>query len=296
MLKFLMDNPVAWMILAIFTIASLIYAIYADVSNKKRQEFTSAKSNYQIIKKGASTVKKLNLLFDNKNIDDLTITKLAIWNCGNKEVRSNDMVSDKPLSIISTGEANILDAEILVQSDEDSKFKILISEPKRISLDFEFVNQQEGIVVQIFHTGSSSDLRIDGRIMGSRNSIKNYDSSLKKEKNSKRKQRFTGNISKLLNKHSSIFAHFFLILSLGFMTVFSFLRFINIIPQPQETGIITISGIDLDDDLFLVILLGLMTLFHVFLAYFLIREEYHFTIPAKLRPYIEIENISGTYS
>ena len=51
MLKDLMNNPIAWLILALVTIGSLVYAIYCQKANKERKEISYLLHSEQLILK-----------------------------------------------------------------------------------------------------------------------------------------------------------------------------------------------------------------------------------------------------
>lgn len=147
-------------------IPSFFLAIYSLIKGKRKKEFSVSKDGYWIVKKGKKKIEKMNILFDGKEIDDLTITKFVIWNSGNEEIRREDIVSVKPLLIKNIGKSIILDASIVVESDPTNLFAIKEIEPEKVIFDFENANKSDGIVVQILHTGSSDDLICDCKIKG----------------------------------------------------------------------------------------------------------------------------------
>ena len=161
-----MSSPISWSILAFCTIGSLVFGIYTWIKNKSKRRLSIEKTGYRIVDKGKNSIKKLRLLFDGKEIKDLTITKFVIWNSGNDVIRKDDIASERPLRIIRTGRAEILDAEIIAETELSNKFKLKSISSDTIVIDFEYVDKKEGIITQVVHTGNKTDIDVDCKIKG----------------------------------------------------------------------------------------------------------------------------------
>lgn len=165
MIESLMANPYAWAILSLSTIISLLFGIYTWIVGHKSKEISIDYYTNQIIKQGKTPISKLSIKFDDKTIQDLSSSIFYIWNSGNDVIRDNDIVKARPLGIKSKRE-NILDIQILKQSDISNAFTInTISQTNTIIL-FDYINSNEGVKIQILHTGQIDDLSIDCKIKG----------------------------------------------------------------------------------------------------------------------------------
>lgn len=173
MFDIIKNSTITWIILSFCTVASLAYAIITGVKGKKRKQFTYAKKSNYIIQNKVKTIEKLDLKFDGKSIDVLTISTIVIWNSQNTEIRREDIVSEYELSINSEDNTEILDAKIIYENEPANKFSIKKLSSKKVVFDFEYVDRKEGFVVQIFHTGKSNSLKVDCKIKGGE-SIKQY--------------------------------------------------------------------------------------------------------------------------
>lgn len=60
------------------TIAAFIFAIYTWVEDKKKKEITYFYNSYRIIQKGKNFMSQLRLIYENRNIEDLSIMKYGI--------------------------------------------------------------------------------------------------------------------------------------------------------------------------------------------------------------------------
>lgn len=91
-----------------------------------------------------------------------------IWNTGNEVINFSDMVAEKELKIYSSNTANtiILDARIIEETEETNKFEIMQHKDEFVKIGFDYADPQDGIVVQVIHTGSAADLEIGCKIKG----------------------------------------------------------------------------------------------------------------------------------
>lgn len=184
-LEQLMQSPIAWLILSMITILSFLFAIYMWIAGKTKRQISFAKSSYNIVKNRASKISKLKLFFNDKEIEDITITKFAIWNSGNTTIKKGDIVKKEPLRIISKGSADILEVSILMENDTSNEFVIDLINEKLAEIYFDYMDKNNGIVVQVIHNGLSSDLCIEGKIKGGKG-IKNYKKGEKHISNKKK--------------------------------------------------------------------------------------------------------------
>lgn len=167
------SSTLAWLILSFVAIFSLGWAIYSHFSTSKKKQFSVAFSSFEVIKHGKNKVQNLKLMFNENAINNLTISKFAIWNSGNKVINSDDMVTGQGLEIYSDENTDILEAQIVTEVEPANSFKIIESTAHNVSIGFDYVDSHEGIVVQILHTGDKNSLHPRCKIKGGK-AIKNY--------------------------------------------------------------------------------------------------------------------------
>lgn len=168
MLERLMNNPVAWLILSLISVVSFVFGIYTWITGKRRKEISVSDISYVIIKAGKSQVPKLDVIYDGVSIDNLTVTKFYIWNSGNDVINASDIVESKKLSIHSSNDAYILDAQVLNVVDPSNKMCIVSVDPDRVIIDFDYIDQGEGCLIQLLHAGSAEELHFSCKIKGGR--------------------------------------------------------------------------------------------------------------------------------
>ena len=179
-------STIVWIILSLATLLSLGWGIYSHLSANKKKRFSVASSTFEVIKHGKNKIQNLKLMFNGESIDNLTISKFAIWNSGNKVINSDDMVTGQELEIYSDENTNILETQIVAEVEPANSFKIIKSTAHNVSIGFDYVDSHEGIVVQIFHTGDKNSLHPKCKIKGGEK-IKNYSTIPKRAKRRNRR-------------------------------------------------------------------------------------------------------------
>lgn len=174
MLEKLMNSPIAWAILSLIAIAGFIYAIVCQCRNKEKKEFSYSLKTNHLIRKKKSEFEKLNITYDNQKIENLCVSKYAIWNSGNRTLNDVDMVETKELTIYTLNESKILDYELVLSSEKTNNFSIEKIDEHTIKILFKYVDKKDGIIVQVIHTGYEEDIQIDCKIKGGK-PIRNTD-------------------------------------------------------------------------------------------------------------------------
>ena len=177
-----MTNPYAWAFLGACTIFSVVFGIWQWYKSKRKKELSCYKNSYTIVKGGKSLLPDLELKYKNEPIQELVITKYAIWNSGNEVLQREDIVEIKPLQVSCNGEnTRILDVKILQESDETNQFVVVDMDKQHARINFDYVAPKDGIVIQMMHTGESQDVMVECKIKGGK-SVKplNKDKKYKK--------------------------------------------------------------------------------------------------------------------
>lgn len=168
MLEKLMNNPLAWLILSLISVVSFVFGIYTWFAGKKKKEISVSQDSYELIRAGKKQIPKLDVIYDGINVDNLIVTRIYIWNSGNDVINASDVVFTKRFSISSCENTNILDAYIIREVDESNKFRIVSIDRNRVTMDFDYMDQGEGCLVQLFHTGCAQAFCFDCKIKGGR--------------------------------------------------------------------------------------------------------------------------------
>lgn len=152
----------------ILAIISIYLAIFFYIKGKRKKEPSYIKSSYNIIQDFSSKLSDLDIRYKDEIVNNLTITKIVIWNGGNETVRNTDIAEADPITLYSENGVKILNAEIIKCSNKVNNASISkIINNNSINFAFDFFDRDQGVVIQIIHTGiSSRDINVGGTIKG----------------------------------------------------------------------------------------------------------------------------------
>ena len=165
-LSTIMSSPIAWALLALATIGSLAYAVYCQHTNKPKKGLDASIKTVGFLKQHPSKIEGLHITFQEKEVDSICISRIAIWNSGNQTILASDIASEKFIAVSLCNGGQILDAKITEISDETNKLSIIAKTDSYLSLAFDYIDPEEGAVITITHTGVSQDLSIGCKIKG----------------------------------------------------------------------------------------------------------------------------------
>lgn len=152
---------------AIFFILGLIPAYYFyKKSIWIKEPVYSIKSN-NIVSGSISKFENLKVLYKDREIENLTISKILFFNRGNETITSNDLKTINPIKFGSET-SRVLDASLIQVNNHSNNIKVDFNkDTEYIDIDFDYLDHNQGFVVQVIHTGTSSvDLDLEGAIIG----------------------------------------------------------------------------------------------------------------------------------
>jgi hypothetical protein len=143
------------------------------LSRRSKEPCWAIRSN-NIIEGYSDKYDNLKILFKNESIKNLTISKVLFWNNGVETIDRPDIETANKLRIECISDAEILDVKILVSNHSSNQFEVIVSDDKKCAyIQFDYLDQQQGAVIQIIHTGiGSNDLHLTGDIKGAKISRK----------------------------------------------------------------------------------------------------------------------------
>jgi hypothetical protein len=115
----------------------------------------------------------LKILYQDKQIENLSVSRIAFWNRGRETIEFDDIPQKAPPLIVARGEAEILDAKVIQQTNRSSDFSVHLSDNgKYAQILFDYIDNEQGAVFQVIHTGTSpidiEDLQVWGDIKGAK--------------------------------------------------------------------------------------------------------------------------------
>ncbi len=133
-----------------------------------------------LLQESISNIDGLKIEFDNHLVGNLTVTNVAIWNAGRKTLHQSDISTNEIISIRPKDGINVYRHSILKESNRSNGFTVKTNaDNTALEIDFEYMDNNEGIAIQLVHNGTSSiDIDVFGSIKGY-GRIKSHESEFK---------------------------------------------------------------------------------------------------------------------
>jgi hypothetical protein len=166
MSNWFIGSPIFNMVSLILAIVGLIFTFYFYYKSKKNRKPTYVIRTINLVRKNIKKIETVEILYSGRRIENLSMTKIALWNDGKETINAIDVAISNPIRIDIDEEFEILESEILFQKNLANDFRINISHDKKsLLVNFDYFDYEEGIVLQISHTANSSaSLKIEGAI------------------------------------------------------------------------------------------------------------------------------------
>ncbi len=122
-----------------------------------------------LLQESISNLDGLKIEFDNHRIGNLTVTNVAIWNAGKKTLHQSDVSSNEKISIKPKNGILVYRYSVLKESNPSNGVNLKTSKDNSavVEIDFEYLDNNEGIAIQLIHSGKSSiDIEVLGSIKG----------------------------------------------------------------------------------------------------------------------------------
>lgn len=172
-----LQNNLTVFLTTAFTIIGLPLSIYLYFKSKKEKSLKFEIKSNNIFKNFESIIENIKVTCEDKNISTLTITKILIWCDGKETIYNTDIATQMPLIIKSKEGKEILEAKIVSSNNQTNNTTLEKLENNNYKINFEFLDNKDGFIIQVVHTGSSSkDIILNGKIKGMKGNIEKKDS------------------------------------------------------------------------------------------------------------------------
>jgi hypothetical protein len=109
----------------------------------------------------------IKILFNDVDVPRVVVTRLAVWNIGNTAVDGSQLATSAPLAFAVEVGASILDAQIVKATNDANKCRLRIAEDlTHAFIEFDYLNEKDGALFQLTHTGAQNTARLTGSIKG----------------------------------------------------------------------------------------------------------------------------------
>lgn len=143
--------------------------IFYKKSLKLKEPCVSIKS-FNIVDENVTSFDGLDVFYLGEKIKTMTISDVLFWNKGAGTVHRQDIAENDLIRISSKENCSILRANIITTNNFASGFSCLLDENKfDVIIDFDYIDQNQGCVIRVVHTGNNSDdILLLGSIKGTK--------------------------------------------------------------------------------------------------------------------------------
>lgn len=140
--------------------------LYLKSRRDKRPYFNVR--TFKLITDNVKKIEAIEIQFNGKRVQNLSLTHFALWNRGKDTINRQDVAPKDPLKILVVPPAELLAAEIMYTSNATNNFLISSNlTGGEISIDFDYFDNNEGLTIHIYHTGTNNDdIKLTGTIKG----------------------------------------------------------------------------------------------------------------------------------
>lgn len=170
-----------------FNIATLLIAIFGCIlsvfffrKGKKTKKPTYSIVTNNLVRDSIKDIDSVQITYKGENIPNLSVSKITFWNAGKDTIQKSDITKKCPLKVTIEDGYRILDAKIIFQKNEASLVKASLNPKKNeVIISFDYLDFEDGFVLQIFHTADSSDeICVTGTIKTVRELEKRYNTDV----------------------------------------------------------------------------------------------------------------------
>ncbi len=149
-------------------VLGILVAIFIYYKTSKKREPVYLIKNISLLDEHVNELRPIEVTYEKSKIKNLSVAHIAIWNAGKETVNKSDFAKSDPLRVVSSNNHKILDAMIVSQPEPTNAFKVSLlgkSLKKRVKIDFDYFDLNQGIVLKVYHTGNSKeDITVCGTV------------------------------------------------------------------------------------------------------------------------------------
>jgi len=121
-----------------------------------------------LIRRGHPGLPDLKILHRDQEVKNVTVSRILFWNRGTETIVRQNIPEHGQLTIRAKEGVNLLNVEVLQDTSGGRQFEHSEDDAREASkLDFEYLEPNQGVVLQVEHTGNSPwDVSVSGHVIG----------------------------------------------------------------------------------------------------------------------------------
>jgi hypothetical protein len=165
-------NSSSWLSIGfpiLLAVVSMVVGGVVTIRYGMRKRLTYQRRSFGLVFGGVNKLPGMEIRYHGHgpSVENLTVSRIAIWNAGRGDVRKGDILGKENLRIVIDPKYVILASEVVQQKNAANCFEVRTTQEdqKTAKVHFDFVRSGEGVVVQVVHTGvGSKDLKVEGTL------------------------------------------------------------------------------------------------------------------------------------
>ncbi len=153
-------------------VVGVVFALYFGLKKSKYKKLTYVIRSSNIFTGLEHTIPDVEVRFPGYGlpVNRLTVTKVAFWNAGTETIPSQDVVMENPLFLRAKTGVAILSVRVIDCTNRYNKVDTRLDGQRMgAAITFDYLDQNDGALLQIFHTGlGNDDIQLEGTIKGVR--------------------------------------------------------------------------------------------------------------------------------
>lgn len=179
MLNYLNQSWLGSLLTIITFFIAIILAIYLFMKGRNLKKISLYSEYESILDKKPSTLSdSLDIFFQGKKVERFNKTRIYIWNSGNQTIYKKDIENIDPPKLCISDKAEILQISIVNMTREVINANIDCGK-NDFFLVFDFLDTNDGLVLELLHTGEEVDINFSGTIIGINEKISLFKKSSK---------------------------------------------------------------------------------------------------------------------
>jgi hypothetical protein len=156
-----------WIPIILTAIVGALISLYFYRKTRRFKRPAFAVGTQNLIRDYSTKLSGLKIEYKGKNPSTISVSKLAIWNEGTETIDRADIAPGDPLRIYCL-EGEILESSVVDVTSPANQFGVQPAGPAALYVAFEYLDKNQGAIVQIVHTSTSpTPVFVVGSVKGS---------------------------------------------------------------------------------------------------------------------------------
>ncbi len=147
-------------------IAGIAYAVFE--AKRHRGPILSYQFNGTVVVRStrSSLPEGMEVSYNGQRLSRLLMTSIIVWNEGASALKQSDLSSNDPVTFCFSEPSTVFLAQIEKVTRAANRFSVKVGESGAVTINFEFLDKNDGALLNIWHDSSSIVPNVSGTIIG----------------------------------------------------------------------------------------------------------------------------------